>query len=54
MAFSFRFFLFPIFSLFMGQARRGQGELPLADRGLAWVGAEGEKDWTVYNLTTIQ
>jgi hypothetical protein len=32
----------------------GQGELPRAACGLTEVGADGEQDWTVYNLTMIQ
>jgi hypothetical protein len=40
-----------LFLLFVGQTRRGQGELPRAAYyGLPEVGADSEQDWTVYNL----
>jgi len=38
----------------MGQARRGQGELPQAVGGLEEVAADGEQERTVYNIVMIQ
>jgi len=43
-----------VFQFVMGQARRGQGELPRAAGGLFEVTADGEQERTVYNIVMIQ
>jgi len=42
------------FSLLLGQAGRGQRELPRAAGGLLEVAADGEQERTVYNILMIQ
>jgi len=44
----------PFISRIVGQARRGQGELPRAAGGLLEVAADGEQERTVYNIVMIQ